>query len=60
MKYRERRINEIPRETAELKKQKRSCEAKGWRGTSMKIQQKINELESEFAELYNSYQEERK
>lgn len=38
MKYREKRINEIPHETTELKKQKRSCEAKGWLAVAAGIQ----------------------
>lgn len=52
---RAQRINEIPFQIMELKKQKTQCENKCWFSTAIILQNKIDELEREFHELCESY-----
>lgn len=49
------RINEIPFQIMNLKKEKARCENKCWFSTAIMLQNKIDKLETEFHELCASY-----
>ena len=49
------RINAIPHEITKLKKYRKYCENKGWLSQAVILKKRIEELECEFEELYESY-----
>jgi hypothetical protein len=57
---RTRRINEIPIELKNLRQEHKSCVKKNWIIAASRLRKKIEALEREFSELYDSFGEERK
>lgn len=55
---REKRINEIPFQIMDLKKEKNRCENKRWLSVAIMLQNKIDKLEAEFHKLCASYTKE--
>lgn len=53
--YRSRRINEIPHQITQLKKQRDYCAKRCWFSKAAQTQTQIDKLQDEFKELYNSY-----
>lgn len=53
--YRSKRINEIPHQITELKKQYEYCVKRCWFSKAAQTQTQINKLQDEFKELYDSY-----
>ena len=53
--YRSKRINEIPHQITQLKKQRDYCAKRCWFSKAAQTQTQINKLQDEFKELYDSY-----
>lgn len=53
--YRSKRINEIPHQITQLKKQRDYCAKRYWFSKAAQTQTQIDKLQDEFKELYDSY-----
>lgn len=50
-----KRINEIPLEKKRLQNERRRALKKNWHGAAAMLKKRIEELDKEFGELYNSF-----
>lgn len=57
MSWRADRINEIPQKTKQLKNEKAYCIKMNWIGAAAMIQKRIDDLNKEFKEIYDSFGE---
>ncbi len=57
---RAKRINEIPLEKKWLQDERRRALKRNWHGAAAMLKKRIEELDKEFGELYNSFRKERK
>lgn len=57
---RAKRINEIPLEKKWLQDERRRALKRNWHGAAAMLKKRIEELDKEFGELYNSFRKGRK
>ena len=57
---RAKRMNEIPLEKKWLQDERRRALKKNWHGAAAMLKKRIEELDKEFGELYNSFRKGRK
>lgn len=57
---RAKRINEIPLEKKWLQDERRRALKRNWHGAATMLKKRIEELDKEFGELYNSFRKGRK